>query len=101
MHAVHLVTMPDGRVRPAVLLTRASVAPRMSAVTFAPITSTIRGLSVEVLVGPENGIDHESVINCDNLMTVRAEFVGSQVGYLTVKQEAKLTQAIHSAFDLL
>src|SRR6476620_3475910 len=100
MHGIHLVTL-GSKVHPAVLLTRATVAPRMTSVTIAPITSTAKGLSTEVPVGPENGIDHASVINCDNIATVDHTSIGSRVGYLTIEQEAKLAQAMRIAFDLL
>jgi mRNA interferase MazF len=37
----------------------------------APITSTIRGITSEVRVGPRNGLDHDCVVSCDNISTVR------------------------------
>jgi mRNA interferase MazF len=38
--------------RPVLVLTRELVRPHRTLVTVAPITSTIRGLSTEVAVGP-------------------------------------------------
>jgi len=88
------------KMRPVVLMTRESVAGRMARVTVAPITSTIRGLSTEVAVGPENGIEHESVISCDNLTTIPAEDLRYRVGTLNPEQERKLAEAIMVGFDL-
>ena len=88
------------KMRPVVLMTRESVAGRMRRVTVAPITGTIRGLSTEVTVGPDNGLDQESVISCDNLTTIPAEDLRYQVGTLNPDQERKLTEAIMVAFDL-
>jgi mRNA interferase MazF len=81
-------------------LTRELVRPFLDRVTVAPITSTIRGLSSEVQVGPANGLDHGCVINCDNIVTVLASALGRLIGHLLPAQEAALTAAIHAAFDL-
>jgi mRNA interferase MazF len=69
-------------------------------VTVAPITSTIRGLSTEVPVGPDNGLDQASVISCDNIQTVPRDRLGRQLGFLFDSQEATLSEAIKAAFDL-
>ncbi|MDF1490051.1 type II toxin-antitoxin system PemK/MazF family toxin [Tessaracoccus caeni] len=74
--------------------------PYLRRVTVAPITSTIRGLSTEVEVGPANGLDHTSVISCDNIQTIPAEQLGRQLGFLHDRQEMELTAAIQAAFDL-
>ncbi len=42
----------------------------MTKVTVAPITTTIKGLSSEVPVGPGNGLDDDCVISLDNVITV-------------------------------
>ena len=72
----------------------------MGRVTVAPITGTIRGLSTEVPVGPANGLDKPCVISCDNIVTVPASALGTQIGFLLPGQEAALAAAIHAAFDL-
>ncbi len=98
MRAIHVVRLD--KARPAVLLTRESVLPFRQRVTVAPITSTVRGLSTEVPVGVDNGIDHPSVVSCDDLTTVPAAAIGPLVGYLLDHQEAALAEAICAAFDL-
>ena len=95
IHAAHL-----DNARPVVVLTRELVRPHLSRVTVAPITTTIRGLSTEVPVGRANGLDHASVISCDNIVTVPKSALGRQIGYLLPAQEAALTTAIQLAFDL-
>jgi mRNA interferase MazF len=86
--------------RPVVVLTRELVRPHMARVTVAPITSTVRGLSTEIPVGPANGLDHACVVSCDNIVTVPKSALGAQIGYLLPAQETALTAAIHAAFDL-
>lgn len=88
------------KVRPALVLTREISRPHMRRVTVAPITSRIRGLSIEVPVGPRNGLDQECVVNLDNIATIRAGDLGRQIGFLFDDQEPELAEAIHRAFDL-
>jgi mRNA interferase MazF len=98
MRPIHLARLD--KTRPVLVLTRALAIPHLSWVTVAPITSRIRGISVEVPVGPANGIDHEAVVNLDNVATVPAIDLGRQIGRLLPEQELALTAAIHAAFDL-
>lgn len=86
--------------RPALVLTRQSKLHLLRWVTVAPITSTIRGITSEVNVGPRNGLDHDSVVSCDNITTVPAEAVGKTIGLLFDDQEPELARAISDAFDL-
>jgi mRNA interferase MazF len=88
------------KARPVLVLTRELVRPHMSRVTVAPITSTIRGLSTEVSVGPGNGLDEPCIVSCDNVVTVPAHALGRQIGVLLPAQEDELMAAIHAAFDL-
>ncbi len=98
MRPIHSATLD--KTRPVVVLTRELVRPHLARVTVAPITTTVRGLSTEVPVGPANGLDHACVISCDNIVTVPTSALGPQVGYLLPAQESALTAAIHAAFDL-
>ncbi|HTF40081.1 MAG TPA: type II toxin-antitoxin system PemK/MazF family toxin [Propionibacteriaceae bacterium] len=88
------------KTRPALILTREIVRPHLSRVTVAPITSRVRGLTVEVPVGQSNGLDQDSVINCDNIVTIPTSAVGRQIGFLWSEQEPKLSEAVRAAFDL-
>ena len=86
--------------RPALILTRQSKLHRLTWVTVAPITSTIRGITSEVQVGRRNGLDHDSVVSCDNITTVRTSAVGDTLGLLFDDQEPELARAISDAFEL-
>ena len=72
----------------------------MTKVTVAPITSTIKGLSSEVPVGPDNGLEQKSVVSLDNVVTIPAHLLGRTVGFLTSEQEAVLARAIVLTYDL-
>jgi mRNA interferase MazF len=98
MRPIHLAQLD--KMRPVLVLTRELVRPHLSRVTVAPITSAIRGLSTEVSVGQANGLDHQSAVSCDNILTVPTTALGRQIGFLLPAQESELTHAIHAAFDL-
>jgi mRNA interferase MazF len=98
MRPIH--TAPLDKTRPVLVLTRELVRPHLSTVTVAPITTTIRGLSTELPVGPENGLAGPSVVSCDNVTTIPAAALGAQVGVLLDRQEPALGEAIRAAFDL-
>ena len=98
MRDIRLVRLDE--TRPAVVLTRAAARAAMTKVTVAPITSTARGLSSEVPVGPANGLDHECAVALDNVVTVPADRLGRVVGHLTAAQEAQLARAVVLAYDL-
>jgi mRNA interferase MazF len=99
MRPIHIAELD--KARPVLVLTRELVRPQLSRVTIAPITSTTRGLSTEVPVGRDNGLDHESVVSADNVTTVPKTTLGRHIGYFLPRQEAALTEAIRAAFDLL
>jgi mRNA interferase MazF len=98
MRPIHLAALD--KTRPVLILTRELVRPHLTRVTVAPITSTVRGLSTEVPVGRDNGLDHPSVISCDNVVTIPTTALGCQIGQLLPEQEPALTAALHAAFDL-
>ena len=58
------------KVRPVVVLTRDEVIDVRSRVTVAEVTTSIRGLAVEVPIVDDLGLDRPSVVNCDGLYTV-------------------------------
>jgi mRNA interferase MazF len=95
IHLAHL-----DKTRPVVILTRELVRPHLNRVTVAPITSTVRGLSTEVVVGTENGLQQTSAVSCDNITTIPTDAIGRHIGYLLPDQELLLTNAIRAAFDL-
>ena len=60
---------PDKR-RPVLILSRQDVIALLGTVMVAPITSRIRGLPSEVIVGAEEGLKRESAINLDHVQTI-------------------------------
>jgi len=98
MRPIHLAKLD--KTRPVLVLTRELVRPHLTRVTVAPIIATIRGLSSEVSVGPRNGLDKDSVVSVDNVVTIPVTALGHQIGFLLPDQESDLAEAIRNAFDL-
>lgn len=98
MRPIHAAKLD--KTRPVLVLTRELVRPHLSRVTVAPITGTVRGLSTEVPVGPANGLEKDSVVSCDNIVTIPVSALGRGLGFFFPSQEAALSEAIRAAFDL-
>lgn len=93
-----LCFVPSKKTRPK--LSCLSVASRWLGSFPSTIPYHGSGPSTEVVVGPDNGLDQTSVINCDSITTIPATTLGRLIGYLLPTQEAVLAGAIRSAFDL-
>jgi mRNA interferase MazF len=72
---------PD-KQRPVLILTRGSALRYLSRVTIAPITSTIRGVPSEVLLGPDDGMKGACAINLHNVVTVPQNGLGRRLATL-------------------
>ena len=64
------------------LLTRDAILDHLGEVTVAPITSTIRDISSEVLLGPRDGMPRDCAVNLDHLQTVAKDRLGAVVTML-------------------
>ena len=70
---------PDKK-RPVLVLTRQDMISRLHTVTVAPISSRIRGVPSEVMVGIESGLKHPSAVNLHHVATVPRAGLRSFVG---------------------
>ncbi|MGI8506575.1 MAG: type II toxin-antitoxin system PemK/MazF family toxin, partial [Solirubrobacteraceae bacterium] len=94
MRAIHRARLDKSR--PVLILTREAVRPHLNTVTVAPITTTVRGLSTEILVDSANGLQERSVVACDHITTIPVAVLGKQIGRLLDAQETDLTEAIRA-----
>ncbi len=90
---------PAGR-RPAVLLTRDVILDRVSNVTLAPVTSTVRGIPTEVQIDEQAGLDHLSVVSCDNVTTVPKRLCVRRRGAVDPATERQIALTVRLALDL-
>ncbi len=86
MRPIHLAQLDASR--PVLVLTRERVRPHLTTVTVAPITGTIRGLSTEVLCGPQNGLDDRYAVACDHITTIPADALGRLIGQLLASKKS-------------
>ena len=84
---------PDRR-RPVVVLTRDSVLDYLGEVTVAPITSTIRDIPSEVVVGPDDGMPRRGAINLDHVQTVSKDRLGGIVATLPAARMVEVHDAL-------
>jgi len=69
--------------RPVLVLTRTEVIGVRAMVTVAEITTSIRGIGAEVLLGQGViGLERESAVNCDGVHTVTQRLLSHRVGQL-------------------
>jgi len=73
---------PDKK-RPVLILTRTSAIDFLGELTVAPITSTIREIPTEVVIGPEDGLPRECAVNLDHVQTVAKGRVGPLITTLS------------------
>jgi mRNA interferase MazF len=73
---------PPDKKRPVVVLTRDSAISYLSTVSVAPVTSTIRGVPSEVVLGEEDGMKSACAVNLHNTITVSQDRLGKRVARL-------------------
>ena len=78
---MHRFAAPD-KERPVLVLTRDSALDYLSTATVAPVTSTIRGVPSEVVLGIEEGMKGPCAVNLHNAVTVDQRKLGRQVAQL-------------------
>jgi mRNA interferase MazF len=89
-----------GGTRPVVVLTRDEAIPVLRRVTVAPVTSTIRGIPSEVVVGRAEGLARECVISCDNIVTLPQASLPRRRGALGPEQLRALDAALVVALGI-
>jgi mRNA interferase MazF len=85
---------PDKK-RPVVVLTRDSAISYLSTVTVAPVTSTIRGVPSEVLLGEQDGMKAPCAVNLHNAVTVSQDRLGKRVAHLSFLRMSEICAALH------
>ncbi len=80
--------------RPVVVLTRDPLGRYLHSVIVGPVTSTVRGLSTEVEVGPDDGVRVTSVVNLDGLQLVDRAGLRRKVGTVRPVTLARLCAAV-------
>ena len=84
---------PDKK-RPIVILTRNSALDFLGEIAVAPVTSTIRDIPSEVLLGLEDGMSRECAVNLDHIQTVSKGRVGSLITTLRASKMQEIRTSL-------
>ncbi len=90
---------PAGR-RPVILLSRNEAYSVRSLVIVAPVTTRIRRIPSEVLLGTDDGLPQDCVANLDTITTILKDCLRSRLATLNTKKLKEVEAAIHFALGL-
>ena len=90
---------PAGR-RPVVLLSRNEAYTVRSLGIVAPVTTRIRHIPSEVLLGIDDGMQQECVANLDTITTIPKDCLQTRLAILSAKKLKEVEAAIHFTLGL-
>ncbi len=73
---------------------------KFSTVICAPVYTTHDRLATQVAVGIAEGLQHESSIHCDALMSIPKSLLTHYTGRLSIQKLTELKDALLAALDL-
>jgi mRNA interferase MazF len=94
-----LLETPNEKRRPVLVVSRDEAIPVLNNVVVAPVTSTLRDIATCVPVGPDQGIDHESVATFDNLAAVPKSMLTIRLGALGTDGRQQICRALGALAD--
>ncbi|MFN3216665.1 MAG: type II toxin-antitoxin system PemK/MazF family toxin [Acidimicrobiales bacterium] len=89
-----LMETPNQKRRPVLVVSRDESIPVLNNIVVAPVTSTLRDIPTCIPVGPEQGIDHDSVATFDNLAAVPKSVLTTRLGQLGVDGRRQICDAL-------
>lgn len=92
--------VPGIGTHPVVIATRDSAIPLISALVCVLVTSTFRGHVAEVELGPDEGLDHDCAVNCDNVFTLPKHVLVRRRGRLGPDKALRFDRALSVALGL-
>ena len=84
---------PDKR-RPVLILTRDSAIGYLNEITVVSITSTVRGIRSEVVLGTEDGMPGRCAANFDHVHTVPKSKLGARIATLSADRMKEVGPAL-------
>jgi mRNA interferase MazF len=96
---VWFADVPGDKRRPVLVLSRDPMGRVLHSVICAPITSNIRGLATEVVLGPDAGLAHQSVANFDNVFLLARTRLVRRLGRATATSMNEACRALATAVD--
>jgi mRNA interferase MazF len=93
---IWLMETPNQKRRPVLIVSRDEVIPVLNNVVVAPVTSTVRDIPTCIHLGPEEGIDHDSVATFDNLAAVPKSVLTTRLGQLSPHGRRQICAALEA-----
>lgn len=90
---------PNQKRRPVLVISRDEVIPVVNNVVVAPVTSTVRHIPTCIPVGPDEGIDRDSVATFDNLAAVPKSVLTTRLGGLRNRGRRQICDALAAMAD--
>ena len=94
-----LMETPNAKRRPVLVVSRDEAIAVLNNVVVAPVTSTIRNIPTCIPVGPDEGVDRESVATFDNLAAVPKAVLTVRLGRLGVDGHHLICDALDAMAD--
>jgi mRNA interferase MazF len=89
---------PIGR-RPVLLLSRTPAYAYLNRVMVAEVTSTVRSIPEEIVLGKKEGLSRTSVVNLDNVHVIAKALLADRIGALSGDREHEVKRALGYALD--
>jgi mRNA interferase MazF len=84
----------------AIVSRHALIDSRFSTIICAPIYASYDGLTSQVAVGAEEGLENEGSVHCDELVSLPKSLLTNYIGTLLPHKIEKLNVALQMALDL-
>jgi mRNA interferase MazF len=90
---------PNGKTRPVLVISRNESIPVLNNLVVAPVTSTLRSIPTCIPLGPDEGINHDSVATFDSLAAVPKSVLTTHLGSLGASGRQQLRDALAALAD--
>ena len=90
---------PNGKQRPALVVTRNQAIPVLNNVVVAPVTTMLRAIPTCVPVGPDEGLDRDGGATFYNLASVPKSVLTIRLGHLGPVGRAQMCDALRALAD--
>ena len=91
---------PPAGTRPVILLSRDEAYAVRSLVIVAPVTTRIRSIPSEVLLGPDDGLPRVCVANLDTITTIAKATLRERIASLSSQKAQEVEAAIRFAVGM-
>ena len=90
---------PSGR-RPVVILTRSHIISKLTDITIAPCTTSLRPIRTRARLTTADGLPVDCDVNLDNIQTIDKRRLEDKIVRLRSERMAEIFAAIRAAFDM-